>query len=318
MHGLATAKVMAPSPVPRLSEMLTSYATNHVKPGSTEHHCVAHLKRHLGHLEPHTINSEIAKTYAEARRTDVWTTPGRGAEVRGVADSTIKRELTTLRAAVTWAWKSDRKGWFRGEGKPEFAMPRLQQDGSRERWLTKDEANRLVDACHTPHLRIFVMLALQTAARKEAIEDLTWEQAKLETGHVDFGLGRGNKLRPRQRMSERLIKELKAAFQVRTTDFVLEWNGRKAGDVKVAFRKASIRAGFVTGHRVNKHGKPVPVTDVTPHILKHTAVTWMVQSGTMTYEEIASFAETSAAMIEKVYGHHDPKLYEKAHAATAF
>jgi integrase len=309
---------MAPSPVPLLRQLLTAYDENNaVASESTQKHCVKHLIRHLGHLEPTQINSEIAKDYAEARRKDVWTTPGRGAEVKGVADSTIKRELTALRAAIGWAWKSDRKGWFRGDGKPEFAMPKFQRQRVRDRWLTKEEARHLLSVVSTPHTRLFIQISLETAARKEAVEDLLWEFVNLETGYIDFGEASGNKLRPAQKLSDRLLRELRAAYLVRTTDYVLEWNGARVGDIKKSFQKAAIRAGFISGYRLNKFGETVPVTDVTPHILKHTSISWMVQSG-MPASEITKFTETSVEMIERVYGKHDPNIYLKAHAATNF
>jgi integrase len=43
--------------------------------------------------------------------------------------------------------------------------------------------------------------------------------------------------------------------------------------------------------------------DVTPHTLKHTAITWMLHAG-KTIWEVAEDTGTSAKTIEEVYGHH--------------
>lgn len=319
LAGLVSSTVMAPTDKPLLKQLLEAYRDNRDAASVATHkQNVAHLTKHLGNLEPCHINSRTVMVYAEARRKDQWTTPGSGVVHTGVSDSTICRELSSLRAALNWAWKMDKRGWFRGDPLPEFEMPVRTKGGVRQRWLTKAEAKRLLDAATTPHLRLFIQISLETAARKEAVETLKWDFVDLEAGFVDFGAAIGNKRRPAQKLSDRLLKELRAAYNVRTTDYVLEWCGEPCGDIKGAFRKAAIRAKFDIGTRVDKHGKVQKVTDVTPHILKHTSISWMVQSGTMTYEEIAKFAETSAKMIEAVYGKMNPNVYLKAHAATAF
>lgn len=317
--GLATAAVMAPSPKPLLKELLRAYETNReVASKATHRQNIGHLVRHLGNLEPCHVNNEIAKSYVKKRRPESWTTPGRGSVVVGIADSTIRRELNSLRAAIKWAWKQDKHGWFRGDPLPEFQMPVTSKSGVRERWLTKNEAKKLLEAATTPHIRLFIQISLETAARKEAVESLKWDYVDLDTGFIDFGAAVGNKRRPRQKLSDRLLRELRYAHELSSTDYVLEWCGEPCGDIKIAFKKTAIRAKFVTGKRIDRHGKVVEVTDVTPHILKHTSISWMVQSGDMTYEEIAKFADTSAKMIEDVYGKMHPKTYLKAHAATAF
>jgi integrase len=44
---------------------------------------------------------------------------------------------------------------------------------------------------------------------------------------------------------------------------------------------------------------------ITPHVLKHTAITWALQKGA-TIWDAAGYFDTSTATIEKVYGHHSP------------
>ena len=45
--------------------------------------------------------------------------------------------------------------------------------------------------------------------------------------------------------------------------------------------------------------------DVTPHTLKHTCITWLLQNRVPIWE-VAGFVGTSEAVIRKVYGHHSP------------
>ena len=45
--------------------------------------------------------------------------------------------------------------------------------------------------------------------------------------------------------------------------------------------------------------------DVTPHTLRHTAATWLMQSGADLWDS-AGFLGMSVATLEHVYGHHHP------------
>jgi hypothetical protein len=69
---------------------------------------------------------------------------------------------------------------------------------SLDRWLKRDEAVRLVAGCGDFHVRLFVLLGLQTAARSAAILGLPWDGAEFDCGRLDYGTGRGNKGRSNQ------------------------------------------------------------------------------------------------------------------------
>lgn len=43
--------------------------------------------------------------------------------------------------------------------------------------------------------------------------------------------------------------------------------------------------------------------DVTPHVLRHTAVSWLLWEGKSIWE-VAGIVGADASTIEKVYGHH--------------
>jgi integrase len=312
------AGLLAPS-APRgadLSDLLTAYvesrrALGRVSADTTEDNA-NNLIRHLGTLRPEHVSTEVVIDYVNRRRRDAYKNK------IGTADWTLYREIGTLRYALQWGWNNDRTGWFGPEGRLPVIESPVAEPQSRHRWLSKEEARKLLDAATTPHIRLFTRLGLETTARKAAIEQLRWKtNVDVDTGFIDFGPHIGNKRRPRQRLSEGLLEELRAAYEVRATDFVLEWGGRPAGDVKKAFRLTAIRAGFIVGYRRGVDGKPVPITDVTPHVLKHTGISWMVQAG-LSYELIGQYSNTSPKMIERVYGHLSPDTMARAHAALIF
>ncbi len=47
--------------------------------------------------------------------------------------------------------------------------------------------------------------------------------------------------------------------------------------------------------------------EVTPHILKHTAITWMMRSGIDPWD-VSGYAGASLKMIKEVCGHHHPEF----------
>ena len=55
---------------------------------------------------------------------------------------------------------------------------------------------------------------------------------------------------------------------------------------------------------------------VTPHILRHTAVTWMIMAG-VPMAMVARYAAMSLNMVEKRYGHHSPDWLRQAAEALA-
>src|SRR6266571_3037315 len=83
----------------------------------------------------------------------------------------------------------------------------------------------------------------------------------------------------------------------------VEFNGKPVASVKKGFRSAVGLAGL--------SGK------VTPHTLRHTAATWLMQRG-VTVWEAAGFLGISAEVLLNTYGHHHPDfLHVAANAITS-
>jgi hypothetical protein len=51
--------------------------------------------------------------------------------------------------------------------------------------------------------------------------------------------------------------------------------------------------------------------DITPHALRHTAATWLMQAGVDAFEA-AGFLSMSVETLLAVYGHHHPDFQEQA------
>lgn len=234
------------------------------------------LKRAFPKRLPSMIRQEHTLSYAEKRRS------------RGVSNSTINSELSLLRSALKYAYN---EGWIRKM--PNIALPR--PNPPKERWLKKDEAHKLLGASRAFHLKLFCLIALNTAARRGAIQDLMWDQVDLENRLINFnqaGRVQTSKRRPTLPINNALYDALLEAQERATSDYVVEYAGKKVGKINRAFQRAAARAGL---------------TGVTPHTLRHTCATWMAQAGVSLYEIAGILDHSDIKTTYKHYAKHHPE-----------
>jgi integrase len=86
-------------------------------------------------------------------------------------------------------------------------------------------------------------------------------------------------------------------------DHFVKWQGAGVRSVKTAFKTAVALAKLP--------GK------VTPHTLRHTAATWLMQAGVDKWEA-AGFLGMSVEMLDRVYGHHHPDHLRTAARALGY
>lgn len=92
---------------------------------------------------------------------------------REIAPATVNRYLATIRGMLRMA----RDEWQRIDN---FAKIRLLPgEVARDRWLTQEEAERLLAAC-SPHMAAIVRFALATGCRVSQITGLEWSRVDLE------------------------------------------------------------------------------------------------------------------------------------------
>lgn len=226
----------------------------------------------FAHLRPDQITRDLCRAYRDARYK------------LGRKPATVRKELETVRAALNF---------FKKGGEAVFELP--PQPKAKERFLSKEEARRLVRAARPfPHVRAFIVLSLTTAARQSALLELTWDRVDFARGRVSLALGddmdESRKRRANVPMNRRARLYLEALYRARTCDHVIEWGGHRVKSVKKGFRAAVDRAGL---------------SEVTPHILRHTAASWM------------AMARVDMLDISKYLGHSDMsvtlKRYAKVH-----
>src|SRR5690606_17711264 len=212
-----------------------------------------------------------------------------------VGGSSISRELSVLRAGIHH-YESQHPG------APAPAILDLDALEPRGRWLTVEEANRLIHAARSRHVYLFIQLMLATAARPEAILDLRWDAIDFNASLIrlnPYGRAQTRKGRPTVPIPDPLRAALHEARKHRRTDYVVEYGGFAVGSIKKAFRETAACAGFAPG-------------EVTPYTLRHTAATWMAQDGVPLWEIAGHLGHQDTRMVEKHYAHHHPDFRKRA------
>jgi len=234
----------------------------------------------FGDLFPSHISNNLLKEYAAQR---------------GVQPGTILRELSTLKAAIHYA---EGNRWI--ERQPQFIMP-VKSPPARDVWLKREEVAVLIEKAKSPHMRLFIKLAVSTAARSGAILDLRWSQLDFEQRLIDFGKGYGKKRRSVVPMNDDLYEAVLEAHQLAQTDHVIEYNGRPTHSVKKSFSRLCKDCGI----------------KASAHALRHTAATWMVMDG-VPLSEVARVLGDSERTVETVYGKHSPDYLRRAVRSLGF
>jgi integrase len=219
---------------------------------------------------------------------------------RAKAANTVRRELNVLQTAINYAFQTGRLN-----RRVSVVLPQAPQP--RDRWLTRKEAAGLLRATLRSqavrlYLPLFILIALYTGRRKEAILSLRWSQVDLDKQWINFDHGRRtNKRRGRIPIPPRLIPHLRRARRRGTElGYVIHRDGERIGDLKKGFAAACERARLL---------------DVTPHVLKHTAITWAMQNAIDPWQAVGFFA-TSLPTLMRVYGHHHPEHMREAAKAV--
>ena len=118
---------------------------------------------------------------------------------------------------------------------------------------------------------------------KEAVLELQWSQVNMGQGNIDFYIPstiRSKKRRACQPIPKPLMTFLRLAERRSSgSGTVIEFQGKSVGDIKKSFAAACKTAGL---------------KDVTPHTLRHTAITWLVQKDVPLWE-VAGYVGVSVS-----------------------
>lgn len=268
-----------PSPSPLIADVLSAYAREHLphtRAAANAAYQVEALAAHWGDKSVADVTARACRAYASTK-----------------SPAAARRDLETLRAAIRY--------WHREYG-PLASIPAVtlpERPIARTRWLTRSEAARLLWAArHTPHLRRFILLGLYTGSRSGVILALQWSQIDLAQGvmaRTAPGTAADKRKRaPIVRLGKRILAHLRRWRRLDNPaiSYLCHYDGARVRKLRRSWTGARVRAGLDPA--------------VTPHTLRHTRATWMMQSGTVTPWEAAGALGMSLEMLERTYGHHHP------------
>lgn len=237
------------------------------------------LKPFFGHKLGRAITKADCQAFAAGRKRE------------GRTPSTIRTDLEFLRACLRW---------HMGNGAPRIWTPAPSKP--RERFLTKDQRDRLLDSMETPHVRLFTIIAFTTGARMGAILDLTWDRVDFDAGTIDFepaGRDKTNKRRTVVPINERARGALLDARRASISDYVIEYGGKPVKSVRTAIAAASRSSGI----------------PCSAHDFRRSAARWMAEAN-VSMDQIAQYLGHSTTRITyATYARFSPRFMADAAAA---
>lgn len=276
---IASKYTVKDSATPLLSDVLAAYAEEHLVDKMSERailYDIAHLTKWWGKMVVTEVNASNCRAYAKHRKVG----------------PSARRELLFLNAAI--------KHWHREHGPlkyiPVLVLP--PAPAPRTHWMTRSQAAAFLwHARKTPHLARFFIIGWYTGSRRGVITGLKWSMVNLDSGIMQRKapgeVQAANKKSPPVRMGARLMAHLRRWKRLDAVEdgYIVNFRGQKIFRPVSTWQAARIAAGLPDY--------------ITPHILRHTRATNMMQQGKDPWEASKALG-MSLGMLERTYGHHHP------------
>lgn len=253
---------------PKISDILDKYVDGrkgHVIDHDRLKNGAKAIKKTIGNKRASMLTVEDIKTHT----------------ARGASPGTIRKELSLLQTAARKA----------GVELIDFHLP--PKPPPRDRFMTHKEAERLLKACKPYHLRLAVRICLATGCRIGAALALRWGQVDFDRKIIDFNEP-GRQITKKRRavvpIGATLIAYLQDAHGIAQSNHVIEFRGKRIQKIKKAFNTAKDLA---------------KLSWVTPHHMKHTAISWMAEAG-YPVDRISDYTETDPETIRRIYRKINP------------
>ena len=256
---------------------------------------IKNLKQYFGKMPVSTVLRKHSRDYADIRRKGII---GRCP----ASESTIRQEMTRLRAALRFMVERVEPKERRLDPKLVPYVEKPAPSPPRDKVLTRDELDSLYSYCMEDRNRQikgskerisregrFCIIAMETAQRKSAIQELQWDQVDFTRMVIQFnprGRNQTSKRRPALPISDRLMVLLKTAFEERTKDYVLD-------------SKTDVHYG------VKRIFADLGIEGASPHTFRHTWATHAIEDG-ISISKVAEFLGDSEETVKENYKHLQP------------
>lgn len=232
---------------------------------------------YLCHITPSIIAELRDKLMSESTSRKKLRTP-----------STANRYLASLSRAFNIAVKE----WHWIKENPVSRIRRPKENKPKERYLNKEEIERLLNACHkskSPHIYPVVLFALSTGARKGEILNLLWEDIDFDRSTATFRdtkNGSDHTVYINKTLAQCLMCEQKKRIVFSKYVFP-DSSGLRPADIRTAWERVV---------------KDAELTKVTLHTLRHTVGSFLALSGYSTLE-IGKILNHKCISMVKRYSH---------------
>lgn len=153
-----------------------------------------------------------------------------------------------------------------------------------------------------PHLYRFIVIGLLTGSRSGAIFALQWNWIDFRAGimlrRAPGEAQDARKRTPPVRIGRALLRLLRRWKRLDdgASPFVVHYEGKQVYRIKRTWKKACAAA---------------KLKGVTPHTLRHTRATWLMQAGVDIWEAAGALGMTPD-ILQTVYGKHHPDFQKRA------
>ena len=321
-QAAAQDRVDDPGPV-GVAEVLALYATERVPELASDPVSNAGYIRHLNSWWGDKYVSDVRRSTCKAYVR--WRTSqpvGGAAKVNHlVSDQTARRELELLSGAIGYwhaetplpsrpkVWlppknETSRDALTRGEAAALLLAARGYRRNADNTWRKLEGSQR----ANRAHLCRFIVIGLYTGTRSAAICALLWGESPVQAW-VDLEAGmiyRRGRLEREQRTKRRPVVKIPP----RLLAHLRRW--KRLDEAASRRREKPINAvihhgGEPIATKVTKSFKAIArdagLDGPTPHWLRHTCATWLMENGADIWDA-AAFTGMTTAVLEKHYGHH--------------
>lgn len=193
-----------------------------------------------------------------------------------VKNSSINRELDIIRRIFSLAIENKLL-----KVNPCENLKKLRIENPPERYLTKDEEQKLLAQCN-PIMKAIVIIALHTGMRQNEILSMRWEDVFLDENYLIARNTKNNKPR-KLPITPTLKKELGNLPHLSEFVFTSPTTMTRYKDVKTSFKRAVKRAG---------------IPHITFHKLRHTTASRLNEAGVdiVTIQQILDHADVKTTM----------------------
>ncbi|MCC7310157.1 MAG: tyrosine-type recombinase/integrase [Sulfuritalea sp.] len=241
-----------------------------------------------------TLASEPARVYAGL---DADEKPIYRKKDGGRSGATLNRYLVALGALFTWARRN--RLVPRGFESPTKHIEKRTESRGRVRYLSKDERERLLTACQAsgwPRLYLLVLMALTTGARRGELLGLRWKDVDLDRGEAAIGTDVCTETKNGDARCLILLPQVAAELE--------RFAPKDAAKSDTLVFRSRLRPSqpYATAEAFRDAMKAAGIKDFRFHDCRHTAASYMAQSGASLLEIADTLGHRQLRMVQR-YAH---------------